>query len=99
MEDQAPLIPEMRDDEVILIRIAQRESYGKEYRRLEKGKELKPNSSIIKLTPFIDSKAKFIRVGGRLGYCNFPTNIKHPILLPSDHHMTELIVQQAHFFL
>lgn len=89
----------MREAEVILTRIAQRESYGKEYRRLKKANELKPNSSIITLTPFIDSKAKCIRVGGRLGYCNFPTDIKHPILLPSNHHVNKLIVQQAHLSL
>jgi hypothetical protein len=93
------LIPELREAEVILVRLAQQESYKGEYRNLEKGNEIKPDSPIITLTPFFDSKAKIIRVGGRLGYCNFPTDIKHPILLPSNHHVTNLIVQQAHLLL
>lgn len=38
-------------------------------------------------------------MGGGLGYCNFPTDIKHPLLLPSNHHVTNLIVQQAHLLL
>lgn len=61
----------MREVEIILIRIAQRECYEKEFRHLQKGKELKPDSSLITLTLFIDSKTKLIRVGGRRGYCNF----------------------------
>ena len=94
-----PLIAEMREAEVILIQIAQRECYRKEFRRLEKGKELKPDSSLITLTPFIDSEARLIRVGGRLGYCNFPKDIKHPILLPPLHQVTRAITQREHLLL
>lgn len=37
------LIPELREAEVILVRLAQRESYKGEYRNLEKGNEIKPD--------------------------------------------------------
>jgi hypothetical protein len=94
-----PLISEMRKAEVILIQIAQRECYRKEFRRLEKGKDLKPDSSLITLTPFIDSEAKLIRVGGCLGYCSFPKDIKHPILLPPLHQVTKAITQREHLLL
>lgn len=53
-----PLISKMREAEIILNQIAQRECYRKEFRRFEKGKELKPDSSLITLTPFVDSEAK-----------------------------------------
>lgn len=94
-----PTISELREAEIILIRLAQREIYGKEYKRLNHGKELKSDSTIITLTPFIDGDAKLIRVGERVGYCDFPKNIKHPILLPPNHHITKLIVLREHLFL
>ena len=71
----------------------------KEFRRLKKGKEIKPDSSLITLTPFVDPGARLICVGGRLGYCNFPKDIKHPILLPPLHQVTRAITQREHLLL
>jgi hypothetical protein len=36
------------------------------------------------------------RCGGRLSNADIPYNVKHPILLPRDHHLTQLIVRRAH---
>lgn len=58
-----------------------------------------PGSKIATLTPFFDAGAKLIRVDGRLGYSNFPLAIKHPFLLPADHHVTKLIVNREHLLL
>jgi hypothetical protein len=94
-----PIIPELRKAETILVRLAQREGYGAESKRLSEGKELDPGSKIATLTPFFDAEAKLIRVGGRLGYSNFPLAIKHPVLLPADNHVTKLIVNREHLLL
>ena len=36
------------------------------------------------------------RCGGRFSNADVPFNVKHPILLPRDHHLTLLIVRRAH---
>jgi len=37
-----------------------------------------------------------IRVGGRLQHTDLPAEEKHPVILPSRHHVTNLIVQHYH---
>jgi hypothetical protein len=47
----------------ILVRLAQREEYGREYKGLSEEKELESGSNIITLTPFFYAEANSIRVG------------------------------------
>ena len=44
---------------------------------------------------FIDEHG-IIRCGGRLTNANVEFSVKHPIVLNTDHHITRLIVEQAH---
>ena len=37
-----------------------------------------------------------LRVGGRLDKTNLDIDVKHPITLPTDHHLTELIIEDVH---
>ena len=37
-----------------------------------------------------------IRVGGRLERANVEFDLKHPILLPNNCHLTELVIRQYH---
>ncbi|XP_035213254.1 uncharacterized protein LOC118187155 [Stegodyphus dumicola] len=53
------------------------------------------SSRVIQLTPFLDEEG-VIRVGGRLKNANIPENSKHPILLPKEGHVTNLIVTHYH---
>lgn len=48
---------------MILVRLAQREEYGREYKGLSEEKELESGSNIIILTPFFYAEANSIRVG------------------------------------
>lgn len=48
-----------------------------------------------KLNPFID-KSGLLRVGGRLRYAPISYNRKFPILLPSHHHFTRLLIKSLH---
>jgi hypothetical protein len=56
---------------------------------------LKQSSRLLTLSPFL-SKNNLIRVGGRLRNASLKFDTKHPILLPNDHHVTKLIVEQTH---
>ncbi|UYV67540.1 hypothetical protein LAZ67_5001162 [Cordylochernes scorpioides] len=56
---------------------------------------LPTNSKLLSLSLFIDESG-LLRVGGRLCHSNLQFDEKHPIILPRDHFITELIVQQCH---
>ena len=53
-----------------------------------------PND-INQLAPFLDNH-DLIRVGGRLQRSMYPEEIKHPILLPGKHRVSELLVTHYH---
>ncbi|XP_015123257.1 uncharacterized protein LOC107045476 [Diachasma alloeum] len=52
-------------------------------------------SKLQGLNPVLDSSG-IIRVGGRLSKSELPYEQKYPILLPKNHHITEMIVRHAH---
>lgn len=47
------------------------------------------------MNPFIDDN-DLIRVGGRLQKSDLTFTQKHPILLPSRHHVTDIIIREIH---
>ena len=47
--------------------------------------------SVYKLRPFLDG-AGILRVGGRLQNSSSDYQSKHPLLLPSEHHVTKLLI-------
>ena len=47
------------------------------------------------LNPFLDERG-LLRVGGRIAHANITPDAKHPIILPANHHITKLIIQQHH---
>ncbi|XP_064624612.1 uncharacterized protein LOC135486060 [Lineus longissimus] len=55
----------------------------------------KYRGSLKDLSPFID-KDGLIRVGGRLDRSDLPYDAKHPIILPKNHHVTELVIRHYH---
>lgn len=52
---------------------------------------------LFKLNPFIGADG-LMRVGGRLRFANIPYNAKHPIILPKNHHVTNLLILNKHIF-
>ena len=59
-------------------------------------KEMKRTlQSISKYCPFVANGV--IRVGGRLQRSDLPYDFKHPVVLPKEHHLTGLIILQAHY--
>ena len=51
--------------------------------------------SLRKLHPFVSNDG-LLRVGGRIHNSRFSDEVKHPIILPSHHHVTGLIVNHEH---
>lgn len=81
--------------ELFIIREVQYECYAKEIECLKKGKPLPRNSSVLSLSPYLDSD-NILRVGGRLKGAQIPLHEKSPILIPGAHHIATLLIRHYH---
>ncbi|CAC5383158.1 unnamed protein product [Mytilus coruscus] len=55
---------------------------------------VKRDSYIRNLDPILDDS--LLRVGGRLHESNMPMESKHPVILPKNHHLSDLILRHIH---
>lgn len=79
-----------------LIKSAQSECFNEELQALSKiDGTLKGSSNLRTLCPFLDPDG-LLRVGGRLTNAPLTQDRKHPLILPSEHRITELILQEEH---
>ncbi|XP_017796984.1 PREDICTED: uncharacterized protein LOC108578211 [Habropoda laboriosa] len=78
-----------------IMKLVQAGAFDKEIRDLQKGTPLHPKSRLLSLHPFLDDQG-ILRVGGRLQNAAIPYEQKHPILLPKNSHITDLILRHAH---
>ncbi|GFV53420.1 hypothetical protein TNCV_2205561 [Trichonephila clavipes] len=72
-----------------------------EIRSIKKQISLPSKSPLRSLHPFIDEHG-LVRVGGRLQNSQLRFNSKHPIILPSQHSICELLIKEqhiAHFYM
>ena len=88
-------VEELRVSMVALVRQCQREAFSNEFESLEKNKCVDRRSKLLSFTPYLD-KNNVIRVGGRLDRAKLPYEVRHPIILPQKHRLTELIVDCYH---
>ncbi|XP_043485344.1 uncharacterized protein LOC122513137 [Leptopilina heterotoma] len=86
---------ELADAKQSLALITQQQMFQKERSVLLKGESLSATHPLARLTPFIDSQ-NLMRVGGRLNASFLPFNSKHPIILPRESPITQLIISDAH---
>ncbi|XP_043461792.1 uncharacterized protein LOC122506254 [Leptopilina heterotoma] len=87
---------ELRDSLSIWIKIVQKQHFQEVIDLLSESKSLsKRNSSLVKLTPFLDNQ-NIMRVGGRIQNSFLTYDEKHPVILPKGNKLSELIVIQAH---
>ncbi|XP_023247073.1 uncharacterized protein LOC111643447 [Copidosoma floridanum] len=77
-----------------LLRAIQLERFSVEIKLLRNERNLS-YTKIAALSPFLDEHG-LLRVGGRLGNSQIPYTQKHPILLPSRHYVTDLIIRETH---
>ncbi|XP_071950981.1 uncharacterized protein [Antedon mediterranea] len=84
------------DAEYQLLQRAQQESFKEEIATLKTQKEIPKSSRLLELSPELDETTNLIRVGGRLRKMDNKTSVEpHPIVLPSSHPVTKLLIQDA----
>ncbi|XP_076381801.1 uncharacterized protein LOC143260421 [Megalopta genalis] len=87
-------IKELQEANIRIIRSVQSVTFTQDIKNLKSG-ELHPRSKLRPLHPFLDNEG-VLRVGGRLQNSTLAFAQKHPILLPRSHHVTDLIIRDAH---
>ncbi|CAK9826422.1 hypothetical protein ANTRET_LOCUS4277 [Anthophora retusa] len=90
-----PTATELRKAEETIIKIVQQSSFTIEIDSLSKGKPISKGSRLVSLNPFLDELG-IIRVGGRLTNAPVPFNAKHPVVLPTSHPFTNLVIKNEH---
>ncbi|KAJ8979854.1 hypothetical protein NQ317_006319, partial [Molorchus minor] len=84
---------EMHNAVITLAKVTQKEFFSQEILNLKRSRPLiKP---LRRLNPFLDDSG-VIRVGGRLRHSSLDYPTKHPILLPRQSRLTELLVEEVH---
>ncbi|GFS66878.1 integrase catalytic domain-containing protein [Trichonephila clavipes] len=80
---------------ICLVRNVQSVSFAKEIWCLERRQPLPVSRNLLTLSPFLDER-KILCVGGRLRHSNLPAQQKHPILIPNNHSICDLIIKLYH---
>ncbi|XP_057680914.1 uncharacterized protein LOC130908955 isoform X1 [Corythoichthys intestinalis] len=96
MSNESTTLEERKEAEEFIIRTIQKETFSKEIQYLKDKKELKSfQSKLYQLSPFLDVH-DILRVGGRLTKASLHPNIKHPAIMPRDHHVSRLLIKHFH---
>ena len=97
-------VEELVEAEHRIIAMIQRERFATELYRLKNNQLASAESNLSirrvgtcfdQLQPFLDDQG-LIRVGGRLKKSNLSYEQKHPLLLPSKHTVTDMIIRKVH---
>lgn len=78
-----------------LVRLVQKEAFGKEIKCILNNESLPNKCRISGLAPFLDEQ-HVLRVRGRLQRSVLPYRRRHPIILPHNHHFTDLVIEDSH---
>ncbi|XP_071056073.1 uncharacterized protein [Onthophagus taurus] len=76
-----------------IVRYVQHQHFSQLFTTINENKI--PDKSFRKLAPFLDRDG-LIRVGGRIKFAMIPFDHKHPLLLPKNSRVSELIVEHIH---
>jgi len=79
-----------------IVEVIQRDTFSHKILLLQSttGREKRFPGSLRKLNPLLHDGVA--QVGGRLNMSSMAFSQKHPIILPSDHHVTQLIIEDDH---
>jgi len=86
---------ELDSAETVILCYIQRQCFAVEVDHLIAGRRLPRSSSLYRLCPVIMSNDT-VCVGGRLRNASVPVSAKHPVILPRNHHVVDLIVRHEH---
>ncbi|XP_066597118.1 uncharacterized protein [Prorops nasuta] len=87
-------IEEINKAETRVLKLIQQSSFAEEITRINRSKDYS-KGPLVALCPFIDDSG-LIRVGGRLKKSKLSFSVRHPILLPSRHPITDIIIRDIH---
>ncbi len=87
-------VEEMHQAEKCILLHVQRERYGDEMDKLKSGDVVGKSSPLRRLDPVLIGE--LICVGGRLKHAALSEEAKHPVILPKQHHIVDLIVMHYH---
>ena len=90
-----PTVMELREALMNLVRQCQRDAFVEELKSLKKTKSVGRCSKLLPLTPYLD-KVGVIRDGGRLDRARLPYEVRHHVILPRKHRLSELIIESYH---
>ncbi|XP_051802834.1 uncharacterized protein LOC127533562 [Acanthochromis polyacanthus] len=78
----------------IILNLVQQQAFSKELKTIKKGECLPRSSSLSCLDPIL--RTNLLCVGGRLKKSTLSEELKHPIILPKEGRVTELILAHCH---
>lgn len=85
---------DLREAELLVVRVVQFASYGEEIRCILKEHPVK--GKLRNLNPVFDKVERTLRVGGRIRHSDLPREQKHPLILPEGQHLTEILIDSLH---
>ncbi|XP_077393414.1 uncharacterized protein LOC144030741 [Festucalex cinctus] len=88
-------VTEREEAECCIVKNLQKSVYPAELKLLSGGNSLPSHNSLYSLDAFLD-KDGVLRVGGRLCKSSLPNCIKHPAIIPRNHHITKMIIGHYH---
>lgn len=86
---------ELQYTTIQLVKLIQAEHFHLDLSALRQSGSINSKSKLLTLSPYLDGDG-LIRVGGRLKQSTLPNSHKHPIVLPSNHRFTTLIIEYYH---
>ncbi|XP_058840849.1 uncharacterized protein LOC131696319 [Topomyia yanbarensis] len=86
--------PDLRDADLALCRIAQREMFSKELSKISQRNLLPASLKWLKPVMYKDG---VIRVGGRLKHAAVSEEVKHPIMMLAKHPLSVLLSEHYHY--
>nr|XP_021336928.1 uncharacterized protein LOC103910029 [Danio rerio]XP_021336929.1 uncharacterized protein LOC103910029 [Danio rerio] len=85
---------ERQKAELHIIKCLQESSFKDELKEIKGGRGVSCGA-LRPLDPFVDLDG-VLRVGGRLTRSSYPDSVKHPIIIPKTHQITQMIVAHYH---
>ncbi|XP_021324883.3 uncharacterized protein [Danio rerio] len=90
-------VTERRKAAEMLYQLVQQQAFPQELKALQEnfhGSTILSSSPLFRLNPILD--VGLLRVGGRLTGSTLSSELKHPIILPKDSHITNLLLAHYH---
>jgi hypothetical protein len=87
---------ELKDSMKAIMRLIQEIAFNDELACLKQNKPINKKSRLLCLNIFLDKNDNLIRAGGRLQNSSLIYDVKHPIVLPNDHHLIKTLVKHVH---